>query len=135
MRSEVECLVRALVGSEIKRLVLYQPPIQLLATSLVAVPPHLTSDRSPAGLANMVNQDFLGGQCGASGQPACFDPNGISPQAMAIMQQKAADGSFFVPNAATGSQLSNLQNQLADAAVQGGSSVFRADQLTCERPT
>ena len=102
---------------------------QLLATSLVAVPPDLTSDRSPTGLASVVNQDFLGGKCGGSGQPACFDPNSITPQALAILQQKAPDGSLFVPNAATGSQLTSLQNQSADAAVQGGSSVFRADQL------
>jgi hypothetical protein len=102
---------------------------QLLATSLVAVPPDLTSDRSAAGLAAVVNKDFLGGNCGGTGQPACFDPSSITPQALAIMQEKAPDGSLFVPNAATGTQLSNLQNQSADAAIQGGSSVFRADQL------
>ncbi len=44
------------------------------------------------------------------------------------MQMKAPDGSLWVPNAATGDQLASLQGQGADAAVQGGSSVFRADQ-------
>ena len=44
------------------------------------------------------------------------------------MQAKAPDGSLWFPNAATGSQLTNLQGQSADAAVQGGSSVFQADQ-------
>ena len=109
---------------------------QLLATSLVAVPPDLTSDRSPGGntfaqggLAAVVDQDFIGDvQCGTSGHPACFDGSTITPQALAIMQMKAPDGTFWMPNAATGAQLANLQSQSADAAVQGGSSVFRADQ-------
>jgi Carboxypeptidase regulatory-like domain len=100
---------------------------QLLATSLVAVPPDLTSDRSPAGLAAVVNTDFIG-PCGGSGQPACFDPSTITPQALSIMQMKAPDGTLWMPNAATGAQLTNLQSQSADAAIQGGSSVFRADQ-------
>ncbi len=110
---------------------------QLLATSLVAVPPSLTSDRTAGGntyaqggLAAVVDKDFIGDvQCGTSGHPACFDGATITPQALSIMQQKAPDGSLFVPNAATGSQLADLQNQGADAAVQGGSSVFRADQF------
>ena len=101
---------------------------QLLATSLVAVPPDLTSDRSPSGLAAVVNKDFIGA-CGGAGQPACFDPKTITPQALAIMQQKAPDGSLWVPNGATGAQLANLQSQSADAIVQGGSSVFQADQV------
>ena len=109
---------------------------QLLATSLVAVPPDLTSDRSPGGttyaqggLAAVVDKDFIGDvQCGTTGHPACFDGSTISAQALSIMQAKAPDGSLWFPNAATGSQLTNLQGQGADAAVQGGSSVFKADQ-------
>lgn len=101
---------------------------QLLATSLVAVPPDLTSDRSPTGLATVVDKDFIGA-CGGSGQPACFDPSTITPQALAIMQMTAPGGGYFMPNAATGAQLSNLQNQSADAAVQGGNSVFNANQV------
>jgi Carboxypeptidase regulatory-like domain/TonB dependent receptor-like, beta-barrel len=111
---------------------------QLLSTSLVAVPPDLTSDRSagtntPAGggLAAVVDKDFIGDlQCGTGGtHPACFDPTTISPQALAIMQMKAPDGSLWVPNAATGAQLQSLQGQNADAAVQGGTSSFKADQV------
>jgi hypothetical protein len=110
---------------------------QLLATSFVAVPPDLTSDRSPGGntfaqggLAAVVDQDFIGDvQCGTGGpHPACFDGSTITSQALAIMQMKAPDGSFWMPNAATGAQLTSLQGQSADAAVQGGSSVFRSDQ-------
>ena len=100
----------------------------LLSTSLAAVPAvnpstpgslSLTSDRSRQALANIANADF-----GTS-----ITPNQITPQALAIMQMKAPDGSLWVPNAATGDQLTNLQGQFADAVVQGGSSAFRADQV------
>lgn len=104
---------------------------QLLATSLVAVPPGLTSDRSAQALANVANTDFSASGCGKAGNPACLNiqPSQITPQALAIMQAKAPDGSFFVPNAATGSELTNLQGQSADAIVQGGTSAFKADQV------
>src|SRR5579863_262897 len=104
---------------------------QLLATSLVAVPPDLTSSRDAASLAAVANEDFSSSGCGTGTNPPCLNiqPSQITAQALAIMQQKAPDGSYFVPNAATGTQLASLQNQSADAAVQGGSSVFRADQL------
>jgi Carboxypeptidase regulatory-like domain len=92
---------------------------QLLATSLVAVPPHLTSDRSASGLAAVALNDF----------GVTIQPSQITSQALAIMQMKAPGGSFFVPNAATGSQLASLQNQAADSAIQGGTSSFRADQV------
>jgi hypothetical protein len=92
---------------------------QLLATSLVAVPPGLTSDRSAQAIAKVTNADF-----GTSITAAQ-----ITPQALAIMQMKAPDGSLFMPNAATGTQLTNLQSQFADATIQGGTSAFRADQL------
>ncbi len=45
------------------------------------------------------------------------------------MQMKAPDGSFWVPNAATGSQLATLQTQNADTVVQGPGSRFAADQV------
>jgi hypothetical protein len=100
---------------------------QLLATSLVAVPPGLTSDRSAAALANLANTDFdLNGQ---NGNPPPITASQITPQALAIMQMKAPDGSLWVPNAATGSQLTTLQTQDADATVQGPSSRFTADQV------
>jgi hypothetical protein len=111
---------------------------QLLATSLIAVPPDLTSDRSPGGktyaqggLAAVVDKDFIGDtQCGTGGKhPACFDGSTITSQALKIMQMKAPDGSPFVPNGATGAQLTSLQSQGDDAVVQGGTSAFQADQV------
>ncbi|MGB8061448.1 MAG: TonB-dependent receptor [Candidatus Sulfotelmatobacter sp.] len=92
---------------------------QLLATSLVAVPPGLTDDRSANTLATVANTDFGTNIQGSQ----------ISAQALALMQAKAPDGSYFVPSAATGSQLEDLQNQSADAIVQGGTSAFQADQV------
>lgn len=96
----------------------------LLSTSLAATPPGLTSsNRDAVDLAALANTDF-----GLSGANA-IQPGQITPQALAIMQTKAPDGSYWVPNAATGTQLTNLQGQFADAVVQGGSSAFRADQV------
>ena len=107
---------------------------QLLGTSPVAVPatngtnPGLTSDRSAPTLATLVNNNFgSGNPCGGGTRP-CTE-NDMDPTALKIMQQKAPDGSLFVPNAATGAQLAALQNQSADAIVQGSGSKFTADQL------
>lgn len=90
----------------------------LLGLSLVAVPPDLTSARDAASLAAVANQDF-----GTS-----ITASQITPQALAIMQAKAPDGTLYVPNAAT-TGLGNLQNLSADAAVQGPGSKFIADQV------
>ncbi|HYA24454.1 MAG TPA: carboxypeptidase-like regulatory domain-containing protein, partial [Terriglobales bacterium] len=107
---------------------------QLLANSIVAVPPDLTSDRTPGGntfaqggLAAVVDQDFIGDtQCGTGGKhPACFDGSQITSQALAIMQQKAPSGSFWIPNATN----TSLQNQGGDTEVLGPNSRFKADQV------
>ena len=93
---------------------------QLLGTSLVAVPPDLTDSRDAVSLAAVANQDF-----GSN-----ILPSQISPQALAIMQQKAPNGTFWIPSAATDPNvLANLQNQGADAVVQGPGSRFTADQV------
>lgn len=100
---------------------------QLLGTSLVAVPPHLTDDRSAQALANVANTDF--GPCGGANQP-CILPSQISPQALSLLQTKAPNGSFFIPSAESNQTvLATLQNQGADAIVQGPGSTFRANQV------
>jgi hypothetical protein len=103
---------------------------QLLGTSFVAVPPDLTSDRSPQGLATVVNKDFIG-PCGGMMEPACFNPNSITPQALAILQAKAPNGTLFVPNAETDPiQLAKFQmNNSADAVIAGAPSLFTANQV------
>ena len=99
---------------------------QLLGNSLVAVPPDLTNDRSAAGLANMLNTDFGGTPCGG-GTRACTASD-MNPVALNIMNQKAPDGSFFIPSAST-TNLSALQGLGADATIQGSPARFRADQV------
>jgi hypothetical protein len=102
---------------------------QLLASSIVAVPPGLTdSNRTAQGLADLANADF---PCGGSGQPACVQASQITSQALAIMNQKAPGGSFWIPNAETDpAQLLILQTQGAgDAIVFGPKSHFSADQV------
>ncbi len=101
---------------------------QLLGTSFVAVPPDLTSDRSAQGIATVVDKDFIGPCGGGGGQPACFDPNSITPQALAIMQAKAPNGTFFIPNAAPNASELQSSNS-ADAVIRGAGSLFVADQV------
>ena len=100
---------------------------QLLGNSLVPVPPGLTSDRSAPTLLNLVNTFDGGTPCGG-GTRTCTQ-NDLSQVALNIMTQKTPDGNFFIPNAATGAQLIALQNQSADAIIQGSPSRFTADQL------
>jgi hypothetical protein len=90
---------------------------QLLATSFVAVPPHLSDDRSAPGIAKAVNTDF-----GTN-----ILPGQITPQALALLQAKAADGSYFIPSASP--NFATLQTQFADTTIQGPTSKFRADQV------
>jgi hypothetical protein len=101
---------------------------QLLASSIVAVPPGLSdSNRTAQGLADLANADF---PCGGSGQPACVQASQITSQALAIMNQKAPGGSFWIPNAVTDPVLlQNLQNLGGDAIVFGPKSHFSADQV------
>lgn len=101
---------------------------QLLADSIAAVPPGLTdTNRDAAGLAAIANADFSAPGCGTAGAPACLSiqANQITPQALAIMNQKAPNGTYWVPSF----QTSNLQNQGGDAIVLGPKSHFSADQL------
>jgi hypothetical protein len=101
---------------------------QLLASSIVAVPPGLTdSNRTAQGLADLANANF---PCGGSGQPACIQASQITSQALAIMTQKAPGGSFWIPNAVTDpNQLLILQGLGGDAIVFGPKSHFSADQV------
>lgn len=102
---------------------------QLLASSIVAVPPGLTDiNRTAKGLADLANALF---PCGGVGQSACVQESQVTPQALAIMNQKAPGGSFWIPNAVTDPNLLMiLQTQDAgDAIVFGPKSHFRADQI------
>jgi hypothetical protein len=105
---------------------------QLLANSIVAVPPGLTdSNRDAAGLAALANVDFSVPNCGTSGNPACLNiqPGQITQQAIAIMNTKAPGGSDWIPNAATGSELGTDQSEGGDTSVEGPNSKFTADQV------
>jgi len=119
---------------------------QLLGNSLIAVPaafqsgstlsgPGLTSDRSAAALANLVNLDFTnfttgkGPPCGGATPRLCTKDD-MNPVALKIMQQTAPGGGFLVPNAVTDpNQLQTLQTLFADAKIQGPPALFRADQV------
>ena len=113
---------------------------QLLGNSLVPTPttfqqasdtaqgklsgPGLTNDRSAPTLANLVNSVF--GGC-ANGPCTANDMNQV---ALNIMNQKAPDGSYWIPNSETDPNLlMTLQSLSADARIQGPPARFRADQF------
>jgi hypothetical protein len=105
---------------------------QLLANSIVAVPPGLTdTNRDAAGLAALANADFSAANCGTTGNPACLNIQAgqVSQVALDIMQTKAPGGSWWIPNAATGSQLTTFQGQGGDTSILGPNSRFTADQV------
>jgi len=101
---------------------------QLLASSIAAVVPGLTdANRTKQGLADLANAQFV---CQGP-NPACITASQVTDQALAIMNQKAPDGTWWVPNAVTDAgALSTLQGNGGDAIVFGPNSHFRADQLS-----
>ncbi|MGB8321670.1 MAG: carboxypeptidase regulatory-like domain-containing protein [Candidatus Acidiferrum sp.] len=96
---------------------------QTYGTSLDAVPPDLTNDRTPQGIANTVNTDFNSG-CGTAGNPACLLPNQIDPVALALLQAKTPQGTYLIPSAQTTSTALGH-----NATVQGPPATFTADQI------
>jgi len=96
---------------------------QLLASSIAAVPPGLndTNRTTKQGLADLANAAF---PC-FSPNPACITASQITDQALAIMNQKAPDGTFWVPSF----QTAGLQGQGGDSVVLGPKSHFKADQV------
>ncbi|HEY1468644.1 MAG TPA: carboxypeptidase regulatory-like domain-containing protein [Candidatus Acidoferrum sp.] len=98
---------------------------QTYGTSLVPVPPDLTDDRSPQGIANTVNTDFNSG-CGPGQNPPfpCLQTNQIDPVALALLQAKTPQGTYLIPSAQTTS--TSLGH---NATVQGPPGTFTADQV------
>ncbi|SPF48260.1 conserved exported hypothetical protein [Candidatus Sulfotelmatobacter kueseliae] len=95
---------------------------QLLANSIAAVPPGLAdNNRTADGLAALANTDF---PC-TGPNPACITASQITAQSLAIMKQKAPDGTWWIPNF----QTTGLQSQGGDANILGPSSHFSADQV------
>jgi Carboxypeptidase regulatory-like domain/TonB dependent receptor len=91
---------------------------QLQATSYVAVPSTLTDARDAASIAAATNTEF-GTNITASQ---------ITPQALALLQAKANNGSYLIPSASP--NFATLQaSDNADAVVQGPAARFVADQV------
>lgn len=105
---------------------------QLLANSIVAVPPGLTdANRSAQGLADLANADFSAPNCGTATNPPCLNiqASQVTQQAISLMNTKAPNGSWWIPNSATGDLLNTLQSQGGDAEILGPNSRFKADQV------
>ncbi len=101
---------------------------QLLASSIAAVPPGLTdNNRTAQGLADLANANV---PCGGAGEPACVQASEVTAQSLAIMNTKASNGTWWVPNAVTDpTLLTRLRSQGGDAIVFGPNSHFSADQI------
>jgi len=90
---------------------------ELLGDSLVAVPPDLGNARDAASLAAVAQKDF----------GVTIAPGQITPQALALLQAKAPNGSLFIPSGAPNFAI--LQTQNADTVILGPESYFKADQV------
>ena len=110
-------------GPVIKDKLFFFGSYQLLASSIAAVPPGLTDTNrtTKQGLADVANAAF---PC-SSPNPACITASQITDQALAIMNQKAPDGTFWIPSFQTAS----LTGRGGDAIVLGPKSHFKADQI------
>jgi hypothetical protein len=94
-------------------------------SSLVGVPPDLTDDRSPQGIANTINTDFNSNtNCANPAQP-CFLASQVDPVALALLQAKTPQGTYLIPSASSKFNLSSGH----DAVVQGPPGTFTADQI------
>lgn len=87
---------------------------QLMASSPVPVPPSLNNDRSAQGIVNAVNNDF----------GTTLTANQVDPVALALLEVKNKDGSFFIP-----SSQSPVVVNAHTATIQGPAATFRADQI------
>ena len=100
-------------------------------SSLVGVPPDLTDERSPQGIANTINTDFNSNtNCANPAQP-CFPASQVDPVALALLQAKTPQGTYLIPSASSKFNLSSGH----DAVVQGPPGTFTADQINSKGPS
>jgi carboxypeptidase family protein len=90
---------------------------QLLAASPVAVPPSLSNDRTALGIVTAVNTDF----------GSALTPNQVDPVALALLNAKNKDGSFFIPSSQSPPPVGVVNGH--SATIQGPPATFRADQF------
>jgi hypothetical protein len=88
---------------------------QFDGSSNVPSPPSLTDDRSALGIVTAVNNDF----------GSTLTPNQVDPVALALLNVKNRDGSFYIPSSQSPTGAVNG----GTAIIQGPPATFRADQL------
>jgi hypothetical protein len=93
---------------------------QEIGTSLTTVPFGLTNDRSPNGLANVVNGNFPSTVIPVVGN----GPGEISPVAYALLNYKLPNGQYLIPSADGSTPIVNFPEN----AVIPGTAVFKSDQ-------
>jgi hypothetical protein len=95
---------------------------QEIGSSRVAVPPGLTSDRSPAALAALVNGNFP--SAATTNANVGTGPGDINPLAYGLLNYKMPNGQFLIPSA--GSFVPTIN--FPENTFTVGTSYFLADQ-------
>jgi len=105
---------------------------QEIGSSRVAVPPGLTSDRSAAALAALVNGNF---PAAATTNPTvsavpCVPPNpcDINPIAFGLLNYKLPNGQYLIPSASTNPAVNPISINFPENAFTLGTAYFLANQ-------
>jgi hypothetical protein len=99
---------------------------QEIGSSRVAVPPGLTSDRSAATLAALVNGNFPAAT--TTNATVGTAPGDINPIAYGLLNYKLPNGQFLIPSASPGSLTKPIGINFPENAFTVGTSYFLADQ-------
>ncbi len=99
---------------------------QEIGSSRVAVPPGLTSDRSAAALAALVNGNF---PSAATTNPVVGTaPGDVNPVAFGLLNYKLPNGQFLIPSASTNPAVIPISINFPENAFTVGTSYFLANQ-------
>jgi carboxypeptidase family protein len=104
---------------------------QEIGSSRVAVPPGLTSDRSAAALAALVNGNFPSAATTnptVSASPCVTSPCDINPIAFGLLNYKLPNGQFLIPSASTNPAVNPISINFPENAFTLGTSYFLANQ-------
>ncbi len=99
---------------------------QEIGSSRVAVPPGLTSDRSAAALAALVNGNFP--DAVTTNPTVGTAPGDINPIAFGLLNYKLANGQFLIPSASTNLAVNPISINFPENAFTVGTSYFLANQ-------
>ena len=104
---------------------------QEIGSSRVAVPPGLTSDRSAAALAALVNGGNFPDAV-TTNAIVGTDPGDINPVAFGLLNYKLPNGQFLIPSASTNPAVNPISLNFPENAFTVGTAYFLADQAVAD---